>query len=178
MGSAGQRQQMWAGQRSDRLRWHHGRVGVPRAVAVVVDGPRVLIIKRFLLHDASSHCVMCEESGWTGPGCPGHHYAVLPGGHVEAGESHEEAAVRELREETTLEARISRLLWTGTHNGRPASYFLMTDVTGSVVLSGDEARADGPTNSHELMWVTAEAFDPLNLHPAEIREPLARLLHV
>jgi ADP-ribose pyrophosphatase YjhB (NUDIX family) len=153
-------------------------VAIPRAVAVVIDGPRVLIIKRFLLNEVSRICAMCADGGWTAPRCPGHHYAVLPGGHVEAGESHEEAALRELREETTIDARISRLLWTGTHNGRPASYFLMTDISGNAVLSGDEAKSNSPTNSHELMWVTAEAFDALNLHPAEIREPLTQLLQL
>jgi ADP-ribose pyrophosphatase YjhB (NUDIX family) len=133
-------------------------------------------MKRYLLHETSAQCAMCKGSGWTEPHCPGHHYAILPGGHVEAGESHEQAALRELREETTLEAKISRLLWTGTHNGRPASYFLVTDVTGDVVLSGDEAVSNSPTNSHELMWATAEYFDSLNLYPAEIRRPLAELL--
>ncbi len=133
-------------------------------------------MKRFLRHESSSQCAICGDQGWKEPHCPGHHYAILPGGHVEQGESHEEAALRELHEETTLEARIDRLLWTGTHNGRPASYFLMADVRGSVTLSGEEARSDGPDNRYELRWVTAQAFDALNLRPAEIREPLARFL--
>lgn len=149
---------------------------IPRAVAVVVDGSRALVIKRFLRREWTNACVMCEATGSVGPRCPGHHYAVLPGGHVEDGESAEAAAVRELHEETTLEARVDRLLWTGRHNGRPASYYLMAGVTGTPVLSGPEAQEHGPRNSFELMWAAADEFDRLNLHPADIREPLARLL--
>jgi hypothetical protein len=86
--------------------------------------------------------------------------------------------LRELTEETTLTARIDRLLWTGKHNGRPASYFLVTDVTGSPVLSGPEAEAHRPDNSFDLRWAEAHEFDDLGLYPADIRLPLADLLQV
>jgi ADP-ribose pyrophosphatase YjhB (NUDIX family) len=147
-----------------------------RAVAVVVDGPRVLLIRRFLRKPTPDACIMCRTLGPAGPDCPGHHYAVLPGGHVEDGEAAEVAVVRELHEETTLDARIARPLWTGRHNERTATYFLMTDVVGTPALSGPEAVKNGPENSFDLVWATVEDLDPIGLHPAEVREPLARLL--
>jgi len=127
----------------------------PRAVAVVLRDDRVLVIKRHR---------------------DGVDYAVLPGGGVEPGESSAEAALRELHEETTLTAEIDRLLWTGDHGGRPASYFLMKDVTGEPVLSGSEAQAHCPTNSFEPRWVTAEDLVSLGLEPKAIRDRVARLL--
>lgn len=150
---------------------------VPRAVAVVVDGRRALVIKRYLRGGSAQACVMCVDGGQTAGACAGHHYAVLPGGGVEDGETAEAAALRELREETTLTARIDRLLWTGRHNDRPASYFLVADVRGTPVLSGQEAIGHSPGNSFELRWAGPDDFDVLNLHPPAIRHPLAQLLH-
>jgi ADP-ribose pyrophosphatase YjhB (NUDIX family) len=164
------------GAASCNLFGHPAPVKIPRAVAVVVDGPRVLMIKRYLRHESSAVCVMCEDSGESGPACPGHHYSVLPGGGVEEGETAEVAALRELFEESELRATIERQLWTGSHNGRPASYFLMADVIGTPVLSGPEAVENSPDNSFELLWATAEDFESLSLHPADIRNPLAALL--
>ena len=150
---------------------------VPRAVAVVVDGCRVLVFKRYLRSDCARRCVMCAHAGRAAGPCPGHHYAALPGGGMEDGETAEAAALRELRQETTLTARIDRLLWTGQHNGRPASYYLVADVRGTPVLSGPEALDHSPRNSFELHWADPGDLDVLNLHPPDIRHQLTQLLH-
>jgi 8-oxo-dGTP diphosphatase len=46
-------------------------------------------------------------------------YWTLPGGYVELGESAEEAAVREAREEVGVDVRVDRLL--GLHSGAPSA---------------------------------------------------------
>ena len=51
----------------------------------------------------------------------------------------------------------------------------MSDVVGVPVLSGPEAAEDGPSNSYELLWASAEQFEALNLHPADIHQVLANL---
>lgn len=147
-----------------------------RAVAVVLDGPRVLLIKRYLRKPEPAACIMCRMLGPTGPDCPGHHYAVLPGGHVEEGEPSEAAVVRELAEETTLTARVGRVLWTGQHNEREATYYLMADVRGEPALGGPELAKNNPDNSFELVWAGAGDLDAVGLHPAQVRGPLAALL--
>jgi 8-oxo-dGTP pyrophosphatase MutT (NUDIX family) len=126
-----------------------------RAVAVVLRHDRVLVIKR--------------HRG-------GRDYAVLPGGGVEPGESSSEAALRELNEETTLTGEVDRLLWTGDHHGRQASYFLMKDVVGEPVLSGPEVEAHCPANSYEPAWASAEDLVAWGLQPEGVRDRVAALL--
>ena len=106
----------------------------------------------------------------------GRDYAVLPGGSVEAGESFEQAAARELREESTLEARALRQLLIGEHNGREAQYFVMTEVAGTPTLSGPELEDHCPDNSFEFLWATKDDLELIGLHPEHLRADLPRLL--
>jgi 8-oxo-dGTP pyrophosphatase MutT (NUDIX family) len=147
-------------------------VPIPRAAAVVLRHGRVLLIRRYVRGSTVTRC----SWGCTPGECPGHHYAVVPGGHVEDGETPEVTALRELAEETTLTGRIDRLLWTGLHNDRPATYYLIAGATGEPVLSGEEAIVNRPDNSFALVWAEAADLDRFGLHPAEIRAPLTALL--
>jgi 8-oxo-dGTP diphosphatase len=99
------------------------------SAAIIVDQNRVLMVRRRVKEGALS---------WQ-----------FPAGGIEAGESPEDAAVRETLEETGLEVKAIRLLGQRVHpkTGRQMSY------TAAEVVAG-EARVADEEELAEVAWVT------------------------
>lgn len=89
---------------------------------------------------------------------------TLISGAIEPGEQAHEAMLREIHEETTLRARIKRLLWVQTlplstyPNGDQVQYY---DTAFVCEVTGGEARV-GDDESSEVAWFPVSALPDLD----------------
>lgn len=131
-----------------------------RASAIIIKNNQILLIKR--------HREQLD-------------YWVFPGGGVEEGESPEEAAKREVYEETSLKVtKISgHSTYPDTENPECKHYFIICEVEdGYPTLGGPEKEINNPENHHEPVWVNInEALKLDVLYPIPIKNHLRDMQH-
>ena len=89
-------------------------------------------------------------------------FYVFPGGHVEPGETPEQGAVREAKEELGLDVLVNRLVAESSYLGRQHYYYLVTSAGGQFGHgSGSELSrsADSERGSVTPVWVALDTFD-------------------
>jgi ADP-ribose pyrophosphatase YjhB (NUDIX family) len=116
------------------------------------DLPRLLVVALVFIRREDSLLMVKQDYGAR--------YWSLPGGIVEPGESLDEAAIREVREETGLEVRIRRVvgLYSKPNEGALAVTFDAEVVGGSLNSPTDE--------------IAACHYFPLNQLPLHVRSHL------
>ena len=125
-----------------------------RATVFVIDHDKVLFIHRFK---------------------NGNEYYVVPGGGLESGETPEQAAVREIKEETSLNIVIGKKIGELETMGGHEYFYIAQSWSGVLALSGPEAQRQSPDNIYQLEWVPLEKLSEIDLRK-EVREILLRHL--
>ncbi len=124
-----------------------------RAAGIIINAGNILLIHRF---------------------CNKKEYFVCPGGGVEEGESIEEAVIREIKEETSLNAVIDKKLWEIADNfdGRIHHFYLLKNIQGIIKLGGIEAERNSENNQYLLEWHKISEIKNLLIYPAEFKSSL------
>lgn len=104
----------------------------------------------------------------------GHEYYVFPGGGVEDNETIEDAVLREVKEETMLDAKLGRLLYTHHYVNDSDQFFFEVIYTSGEPKLGDanekEAMKNDKDDYYEPLWIEIEKLKELLVYPLEIRD--------
>ncbi len=93
----------------------------------------------------------------------GDEYYAVPGGGVEPRETPEAAAVRELKEETSLDVVLGEKIGELEEDGNRQYFYIARSWTGTPKLGGPEAERNSPENRYLLEWIPIEKLKDINL---------------
>lgn len=125
-----------------------------RAVAIIVNDGKVLLMHRIN---------------------KGKEYYVFPGGGVEERESVEQAVMREVQEETSLNVTIEKLLYHHIYEDidNEQFFYLCRYISGKPNLGNAnelQEMTNGGNNFYQPLWIEVTDLHKLLLYPLEIRD--------
>ena len=125
-------------------RYEEGRRVVARAITFIDDN--ILLIERFKKMDG----VLL-------------HYYTIPGGGVEEGETYQEAAIREMKEETSCDIKIIKELMKKDYPNGRCYWFYGKYLSGTPVLGGEEKERNNPDDSYKVVLIPFNKLDEINI---------------
>ena len=101
----------------------------------------------------------------------GREFYVVPGGGVEALESFEEAAVREIKEELNYNVNDMEFFCTiRSNSGKEQYYITFVEETTKFTICGEELLRSNENNRYLPTWITIEQLADITLYPEELRK--------
>ena len=91
-------------------------------------------------------------------------YYAIPGGGVEENETMEEAVVRELKEETSIDVKINSYLGMEAYDMGVCYYYVTEYKAGEIQLGGEEKAQNNPDNFYEIELVPTSNLDKIKIY--------------
>lgn len=124
--------------------------GVRRcARVIIISGERMLLIHRF----------KGDREFW-----------VAPGGTMEKDETPEQTAVREAKEETSLDVVLDKEIFVIDDERQRTYYFSVKRFSGEVKLGGEEAEINCSENQFILEWIPLKEVKSLKFFNKETND--------
>lgn len=120
----------------------------PRAFAAIIKNNYILMTKH----------VYPDGSFWT-----------LPGGGLEAGETYEEAVIREVKEEVNLDVEVVNYLFTGQYSGGEERCFLVRPLNDKEAALGYDPELGDKQTLKEVKWHSLVSMKE-DLHVSRVLE--------
>ena len=105
---------------------------------------------------------------------PDEDYFVLPGGSVEENENNISALIREIKEETSLEIEVEKLLWqvNDEFDERTQYIYLVSKYSGNLKLGSPEKERQSEDNKYILGWHDIKDLKTVNFFPEEVKDKI------